>query len=182
MSHPEQLNFVKAVRNQHPNNFKNCNVLEVGSLNINGSVRSLFKNCNYLGIDVGPGIGVDLVCEGQKYNGPDRMYDTTISCECFEHNPYWLETFFNMWRMTKLGGLVIVTCATIGRGEHGTKRTTPQDSPLTIEFGWEDYYKNLTEQDFITPLNFGYLFEQYGFQTNNQSHDLYFVGIKNTKL
>jgi hypothetical protein len=182
MSHPEQLNFVKAVRNQHPNNFKNCNVLEVGSLNINGSVRSLFKNCNYLGIDVGPGIGVDLVCEGQKYNGPDRMYDTTISCECFEHNPYWLETFFNMWRMTKLGGLVIVTCATIGRGEHGTKRTTPQDSPLTIEFGWEDYYKNLTEQDFITPLNFGYLFEQHGFQTNNQSHDLYFVGIKNTKL
>ena len=182
MSHPEQIEYIKSVKQQHPTNFNNAVVLEVGSLNINGSIRSLFKNCIYTGIDVGEGVGVDIVCEGQKYNGPDRMYDTVISCECFEHNPFWLETFFNMWRMTKPGGLVLVTCATTGRWEHGTQRAAPQHSPLTIEHGWKDYYKNLVEQDFRTPLNFDYLFDQYAFNTNDQVFDLYFHGIKRSAV
>ena len=182
MSHPQQVAYVKSIRQQYPSNFRNATVLEVGSLNINGSVRDLFKNCIYTGIDVGAGPGVDVVCDGQKYNGPDQMYDTTISCECFEHNPFWLETFFNMWRMTKPGGLVVFTCATTGRWEHGTRRSAPNLSPLTIEHGWEDYYRNLTEQDFTTPLNFSYLFDKHFFQTNQESCDLYFCGTKRSAL
>lgn len=36
-----------------------------------------------------------------------KPYDITISCNCFEHNPYWRETFLNMHRMTKEGGLCL---------------------------------------------------------------------------
>jgi SAM-dependent methyltransferase len=182
MSHPEQIAYIKSVREQHPTKFRDAVVLEIGSLNINGSIRSLFKNCIYTGIDVGEGLGVDVVCDGQKYAGPDRMYDTVISSECFEHNPFWLETFFNMWRMAKPGGLVVVTCATTGRWEHGTQRSAPWSSPLTIEHGWSDYYRNLTEQDFRIPFNFDYLFEQYAFSTNEKVFDLYFSGVKRTAL
>lgn len=178
MAHTEQLDFIRSIRGMHPRHFSNKRVLEVGSLNINGSVRQFFSNCDYLGIDVGPGEGVDIVCPGQDYNAPDESFDTIISTECFEHNPYWRETFANMVRMTKSNGLILFTCATTGRKEHGTNRTCKHSSPLTIDLGWGDYYQNLTENDFRKEFNFTDAFESHQFSNNLESFDLYFYGIK----
>lgn len=177
MAHPQQLNYITTIKDRFKENFENSRILEIGSLNINGTIRTFFNNCEYIGLDVGEGKGVDIVCEGQKYDAPSESFDTVISCECFEHNPYWLETFNNMTRLCKPGGLVIMTCATTGRKEHGTSRTSPKDSPLTINKGW-DYYKNLTKSDFIDNIQLTVLFEQYEFSEDNEAHDLYFWGIK----
>jgi len=177
MAHQQQFEFIKRLKQKFPDSFYNKKVLEVGSLNINGSIRVFFNLCDYLGIDVGPGPGVDLVCDGQSLDSPDETYDTVGSCECFEHNPYWVETFRNMYRMTKPGGLVFMTCATTGRAEHGTTRTSPHDSPLTVGIGWE-YYKNLTQQDFLDNLNIKDMFSQHEFQIGFPHPDLYFYGIK----
>lgn len=174
MAHPQQFCFVESVRQKCPEHFVNSKVLEVGSLDINGSVRPLFVGCDYLGIDVGEGKGVDLVCQGQDLDHKDSTYDVSISCECFEHNPYWVETFKNMHRMTKENGLVIMSCATTGRPEHGTRRSSPADAPL-VEW---DYYKNLTEQDFVEAMPIQDMFSEYQFSTNTGSKDLYFYGIK----
>ena len=178
MAHPAQFYFVERVKQQYPNSFTDARVLEVGSLNINGSIRGYFdRSKEYIGLDIGPGPGVDVVFEGQKYPGPDRYFDTIISCECFEHNPHWLETFLNMWRMLRYGGLMMFTCATEGRPEHGTINSLPNASPLTVAAGWS-YYRNLTESDFRIPLNFDYFFEQFTFETDMVDHDLRFYGIK----
>jgi len=177
MAHQQQFDYIQKLKSRFPTYFSNKKVLEVGSLNINGSIRSLFTNCDYLGIDVGLGKDVDLVCEGQNLDHPNETYDTVCSCECFEHNPYWVETFNNMYRMTKSGGLVFMTCATTGRQEHGTTRTSPQDSPLTTIKGW-DYYKNLTTEDFILNFNLGKMFSYYEFEIGGPIPDLYFYGIK----
>jgi SAM-dependent methyltransferase len=170
VAHQQQFDFVNSVRQKYPNNFLKAKVLEVGSLNLNGTVRDLFADCDYLGIDVGEGKDVDYVCQGQDLDDPENTYDTTISCECFEHNPYWKETFENMVRMTKVGGLVIFSCATTGRAEHGTKNSSPGDAPLIT---W-DYYRNLTQEDF----NVEGLFTEHQFSTNSGTHDLYFYGVK----
>jgi len=175
MAHDEQMNFISSVRQLYSNKFSNTRVLEIGSLDINGSVRKFFNNCQYIGIDVGPGRGVDIVCEGQNFNEKDGTFDVIISCECFEHNPYWVETFQNMIRLCKSGGLIIMTCATEGRPEHGTLRSEPDSSPLTVKKGWS-YYKNLTEQDFTNTFNLNDWFNNFQFSVNNQSYDLYFVG------
>ena len=177
MAHQQQFNYIHSLKLRFPTSFFNCKVLEVGSLNINGSIREFFNHCDYLGIDVGPGPGVDLVCEGQNLSHPDNSYDTVGSCECFEHNPYWVETFSNMHRMAKPGGLVFMSCATTGRPEHGTTRTSPADSPLTIGKGW-DYYRNLTEKDFRDEFDCDTMFSQYSFQVGHPHADLYFYGIK----
>lgn len=177
MSHPAQMLYINSLREKFFDNFIEKKVLEVGSLNINGTVRVFFKDCDYTGIDVGAGPHVDIVCEGQNYDAPDNTFDTVISCECFEHNPFWVETFINMHRMCKDNGLVIMTCATTGRPEHGTHATSPQDSPLTISKGW-NYYKNLTESDFCDTIDLSELFSNYEFSTNTSSKDLYFWGIK----
>jgi len=178
MSHVQQIEYVNSIKSNYLNYFKNKKILEVGSLDINGSVRTFFENCDYTGLDVGEGKGVDMVCEGQTFQGESNSYDVVISCECFEHNPYWLETFENMYRMCKPDGLVIMTCATTGRKEHGTSRTSPRKSPLTVAKGW-DYYKNLTEEDFRTNINFDETFSKYEFSNNTKSSDLYFFGIVN---
>jgi SAM-dependent methyltransferase len=177
MAHPQQFFYIQKLKLLFPAYFFNKKVLEVGSLNINGSIRVFFTNCDYLGIDVGIGRDVDLVCEGQNLDHPNETYDTIFSCECFEHNPYWVETFSNMYRMTKPGGLVFMTCATTGRPEHGTTRTTPHNSPLTIGKGWE-YYKNLTAEDFILKFDLNNMFLIYEFQVDYTHQDLYFYGIK----
>jgi SAM-dependent methyltransferase len=196
MSHSTQQDFISYVKNKFPNYFENTKVLEVGSLDINGSMRSFFSNCDYLGIDVGEGNGVDLVVQGQEYDAPDNIFDVCSSGECFEHNPYWAETFANMVRMCKSGGLVFFTCATTGRPEHGTSRSDRNSSPLTVNIGWE-YYKNLDEMDFKESFeeSFDEIFSEYEFHSTvdydnptefirnmrtyiNPCEDLYFWGIK----
>jgi hypothetical protein len=46
------MNFVNSVKMKYPNNFENVRVLEIGSYNVNGTVRVFFDKCEYVGIDV----------------------------------------------------------------------------------------------------------------------------------
>jgi len=182
MSHAEQMDFMKSMKEKFPLHFTNAKILEVGSLNINGSFRDIVEDSRqYIGLDVGKGPGVDIVVPGQDYDGPSNYFDIVVSAECFEHNPYWLETFFNMIRMCRPGGLVLMSCATKDRPEHGTSRTSPRDSPLTLQKGW-DYYRNLEETDFLAHFNPLLHFSEHNFSVNNNgnvwANDLYFYGLK----
>jgi len=178
MAHVEQLAFVKILSQQIYEHSDFLDILEIGSYDVNGSIRQFFKNSNYTGVDLIEGKGVDFIGDGHILDYPDEKFDMTISCESFEHNPYWKETFLNMIRMTKKGGLVVFTCATTDRAEHGTTRTSSIDSPGTIQMNW-DYYKNLEKSDFTTEVpNFNSYFNRYLFITNRKSKDLYFIGTK----
>lgn len=177
MAHPQQRKFCENVKLRYPNFFKNVKVLDVGSLDINGSNRDLFEDSEYTGIDVGEGKNVDIVCLGHKFNAPCNYYDTIISTECFEHDMFYEKTITNIIRMLKPGGLFIMTCATTGRAEHGTQRTTPFNAPL-LTGEWSDYYKNLTEEDIIKIDGFKSTFPNGVFDTETEVFDLYFYGIK----
>lgn len=181
MAHRQQQQFVRWARDYFPGFFSGKRVLEIGSLDINGSVRSFFENCAYTGIDVGAGPGVDVVCPGQEYDAPSGTFDVVGSFEAMEHNPFWRETFQNMIRLTRPGGMIIMSCATSGRREHGTSRTTPADSPLTRKLGW-DYYRNLTSLDFATTVNLEESFACSWFAHYYESCDLYFIGFRRGAL
>jgi SAM-dependent methyltransferase len=108
---------------------------------------------------------------------PNNSFDVAISCECFEHDPHHIKTIENMIRLVKPGGLVVFSCATTGRKEHGTTRSEPQSSPLTVGLGW-DYYKNLEEKDIREHIDINKHFSEYQFSNNLNVFDLYFYGIK----
>ena len=177
MAHEAQLEFINTMSKHLPQFFNNVRVLEIGSLDIKGTIRQFYNNCEYTGIDVALGKGVDIVCQGQDYDIHDGYYDHVISCECMEHNPYWLETFLNMIRLCRPGGLITMTCAAIGRDEHGTARTDHESSPLTVSIGW-NYYKNLSENHFRKKIVFDEHFDLNRFWCNWGRSDLYFAGIK----
>lgn len=177
MSHYTQRQFVGWVSELFPQFFEKSRVLEVGSLDINGSVRRFFSDCQYTGLDVGKGPGVDVVCGGQDYDAPSGSFDVVCSFEAMEHNPYWKETFANMARLVRPGGLAVMSCATLGRPEHGTTRSNPSDSPLTNEIGW-DYYRNLSSRDFEQSFDIADLFSQSFFAHYYHGSDLFFVGFR----
>ncbi|MEF3168907.1 MAG: glycosyltransferase [Deltaproteobacteria bacterium] len=179
MAHVQQREFCLAVKQKFPEYFKDKLVLDIGSLDINGNNQYLFENCHYIGIDIAPGRNVDIVCKGHELALPDSTFDVIISTECLEHDKYWDKTLQNAVRLLKPGGLLLVTCATTGRPEHGTRRTSPIDAPLLQHFDdWADYYKNLEESDFRQALDIESIFQEFFFSTNQQSFDLYFYGLK----
>lgn len=177
MAHPEQADFVERVKTMFPSYFVNRKVLEVGSYNVNGSVRSFFTECDYTGIDVVEGPCVDIVCQGQLYK-PDTLFEVVVSCEMLEHNKWWALTLKNMVHLLEPGGLLLITCASTGREEHGTRVKHPGASPSNILYG--DYYRNLVERDFRSVLDMQKLFTSYQFSTNEYSHDIYLWAIKST--
>lgn len=175
MAHPEQRVFFEKMRDVFPDAFTGVSVLEVGSLNINGTVRDFFPHPReYVGVDLIAGPGVDRVCAGQDLDYADDSWDVVVSAECFEHNSEWVATFANMARMS--GRYVFFTCASTGRAEHGTHATTPGDSPAT-----NDYYRNLSERDFRDAFDLPTIFAAYGFEYNPRTCDLYFYGVKLSK-
>jgi SAM-dependent methyltransferase len=176
MAHKEQIEWCELVKYAHPEYFVGTNVLDIGSLDINGNNRYLFEQCDYTGIDIGEGPNVDLVIEGHLHRtDKDNKYDVVVSTECFEHDKHWELTLNNVIKnLLSKGGLFLFSCAAPGRPEHGTKKTSPKDSPFTT-----DYYRNLSEEDIRSVLDCNKLFKEYKFKTRTTfPQDLYFYGIK----
>lgn len=171
MSHPQQRAFVRAVADAlHPTG----PVLEIGSLDVNGSVRSLVDASPWVGIDLDVGPGVDVVASGHDF-GADGSFATVVSSECLEHDPGWADTLRNAVRVLRPGGLLLLTCATRGRAEHGTARTSPDLSPGTTALGW-DHYRNLSAADVLGALGDDVVVDLAA--VNHESFDLYVVAHK----
>lgn len=179
MAHQQQADFCLSVRSRWPDLFRERIVVDIGSLDINGNNQFLFEDSLYIGVDLAPGRNVDLVSKAHELRFPDESIDTIISTECFEHDQYYVQSLRNIVRMLKPGGLLAFTCATTGRPEHGTRRTTPADAPFVGDYGsWGDYYKNLEESDIRAAIDVPGVFEWFEFSVNDETHDLYFWGVK----
>jgi SAM-dependent methyltransferase len=165
--------------------FKNKKILDVGSGDINGNNRFLFENCTYEGNDVIEASNVTIVSKTKDLPFSNETFDTIISTECFEHDPEYRESFLKIYEMLKPNGLFCFTCASTGREEHGTRKSsTPNWSYGTLGKldDMQDYYKNLTETDLNKVLKLNKLFSSYDTYYNSKSFDLYFLGIKKTDL
>ena len=169
--------FVKMILSDY---FINKQVLDVGSGDINGNNLGLFENCEYHGNDVVQAKNVTIVSKTKDLPFPDNTFDTIISTECFEHDPEYKESFLKIYNLLKPDGLFLFTCASTGRAEHGTRRTSPTESFGTIGNieNMVDYYKNLTEIELNEVLPLNSLFSAWDTYYNIGSKDLYFVGIK----
>ena len=200
MAHKEQREFVMQVKKLYPQFFDDKKVLGIGTFNAVGTElgteKHFFSNCEFIGLDIGPGEGVDIVCPAQEYNAPGESFDTIISCECWEHNPFYEESIQNAVRLLKSGGLFLFTCATTGRPIHGTSTQDAIDQsrgytnqgnlikswttmPNVSRKDWNnDYYKNITEQDIRHCIDVDDIFSPYAFSINLDHSDLYFWGIK----
>lgn len=173
--HNDVIKFCSEVKRRFPYYFVNKSVLDVGSLDINGTNRYLFTDCHYVGVDLVAGKNVDVVGAmhtltaaslGNKYE-----FDVVICTEVLEHDIHWRSTLRALYERTAPGGLLIITCAGIGRPEHGTHAVSPGDSP-----GTNDYYRNLSARDLAEALSPEERFFPFAIEYGG-NNDLNFWGI-----
>lgn len=109
--HPQARDFVASHR-------KHYDLCEFGSYDVNGGIRDLFPDHNYVGVDVRPGLGVDVVADCATWDGNGRRFDLVVCCEVLEHFERWQDIIANAARLLRPGGRLIVTAAGPSREPH----------------------------------------------------------------
>lgn len=101
----------------HKHGLTDKETLEVGSLNVNGSVRQFFTGI-YIGLDMREGPDVDVVGPASELPFIADRFDVVVSTEMLEHDPtFWL-SLAEMGRVLKPGGHLLLTTRGNGFGEH----------------------------------------------------------------
>lgn len=99
-------------------------VLEVGSCDVNGSVRPIIEAhgpATYLGVDGGPGPRVDRVidCGDLVETFGEGSFDVVVTTEMLEHVRDWRRCIANLTAVVTEGGLLVVTTRSPGFPWHG---------------------------------------------------------------
>ncbi|MGA9997080.1 MAG: methyltransferase domain-containing protein [Pyrinomonadaceae bacterium] len=116
-------------------------VVEIGSRNVNGSVRPLFEQIaqNYYGIDLAPGPDVDEVADAVDWRPAERV-DCIVCCEVLEHAPDVEGVVRMISESLEKKGVLLMTCATDPRPPHSA-----YDGGV-VRIG--EYYQNVAPEIF----------------------------------
>lgn len=162
--HNQVMQFATIVRELAPKYFDSQAVLDFGSLNINGSIRSLFTNSTFTGVDWRSGPDVDIVSLAHEYNG--ERVGVVICTEMLEHDPYWEQSLINMVHHLQKDGMLLISCANDNRPAHCVE-TAPVNN----------YYRGINSSEIHKVLN-RFKHSLLVVINNELSNDVYAVMIR----
>tara|TARA_R110000822_G_scaffold309905_1_gene440612 strand:- start:722 stop:1225 length:504 start_codon:yes stop_codon:yes gene_type:complete len=143
-------------------------VIEIGSRNINGTIRDLFPNAKWIGLDLFEGPEVDVVCDARDFV-PESLVDLVVCCEVLEHCSGWRQLIQSASLWLKQKGVIIITAAGPGRDPHSA-----------IDGGElhpDEHYANVTQDELAEELHYaGFV----GIEVSGNEHwkDTYAVALK----
>lgn len=129
--------------------WEGASVLEVGSRNVNGSVRDLIEPhaSEYIGVDMIGGDGVDRICRGE--NLVERFglfsFDVVVSTETLEHCQQWQHVIENIKAVAR--ETVVLTTRSPGFPYHEHPGDYWRFTHETMEFAFADFLTKHIEQD-----------------------------------
>jgi len=137
--HKEAREYVRRYSSQEVQS-----IVEIGSRNINGTVRDFFNQSKYVGLDLHPGPCVDVVSDAFMWNPPDPV-DLVLCCEVLEHAFDWQNLVLHACQWLKPNGRIVITCAGPGRAPHSAINGGP------LQKG--EWYANISPRDLAFVLN-----------------------------
>ncbi len=161
--HPGAFEFVSRFATHEP-----LSVLEIGSRDINGSVRCHFPGASWTGLDLYPGPSVDIVTNALDYM-PESLADMIVCCEVFEHAANWAEIITHAATWLRPAGRILITCAGPGRDPHSA-----------IDGGElhpDEHYANISQDQMAEELHYAG-FIQIDVSGNEHWRDTYATAIR----
>jgi SAM-dependent methyltransferase len=98
-------------------------VLEIGSYNVNGSLRQIVKSwypAEYIGVDIEKGPGVDVICKGEdllRVFGKES-FDIILCTEVMEHVVDWKKIISIIKNICRKNGIILLTTVSYGFRYH----------------------------------------------------------------
>ena len=119
-------------------------VLEVGSLDVNGSMRDVVEPLgprSYLGVDVRPGPGVDEICAAERLveRFGRESFDVVLATEVLEHIADWRAAIRSMKTVLRPGGVALLTTCSPGFPYHGYPDDHWRFEPEVLERAFADF-------------------------------------------
>ena len=143
-------------------------VIEVGSRDLNGSIRCHFPAATWTGLDLHSGPSVEIVTDALDY-APADLVDAVIIAEVFEHCPYWGEVLHHVAKWLKPNGRIIITCAGPSRDPHSAVDGG--------ELHPDEHYANISQDELAEELHFAG-FNQIEVSGNEYWKDTYAIAVK----
>jgi ubiquinone/menaquinone biosynthesis C-methylase UbiE len=112
--HDTAMQNAQKFKSKYVKTLSNLHVVDIGSYNVNGTLRSIFQGARYTGIDQSAGPNVDIVCNADTLPFDNNSIDIVVSSSCFEHDPTFWETFLEMCRIVKPGGYIYINAPSSG--------------------------------------------------------------------
>lgn len=145
-------NIIFAVLNLKPDDIRGKRVIEVGSYDVNGSLRPLVKALDpsaYVGVDIMDGPGVDVVCDAGDLldRFSEGSFDFVISTEMIEHVKNWRMIIHNLKNICKAGGGILITTRSLGFFYHGYPDDYWRYEIEDLEYIFRDFAIEKLEKD-----------------------------------
>lgn len=115
--------IIFGAKNLAKNEIEGKRVIEVGSADITGSLRSiieLMRPSSYIGVDLEKARGVDIVCRAEDLlkRFKKESFDLVIATELLEHVKDWKKVISNFKNLCNSGGTILITTRSFGYPYH----------------------------------------------------------------
>jgi len=139
-----------------PEEIRNKDILEVGSYNINGSLRTYLlenKPSKYIGVDIQAGPFVDQVCNAEDIITVfgKESFDVLVSTEMMEHVEKWKLIVSNFKNILRPNGSLIITTRSIGFAKHDHPFDFWRYEESDMRNIFSDFIIEATEKDIYAP-------------------------------
>ena len=166
---------------------KDKSVIEIGSLDVNGSVRPIVEELSpgrYIGVDIQMGPGVDEICDVyeilEKYG--QNKFDLLIATELIEHIRDWRKAVRNFKHILTTNGVLFITTRSEGFVYHGYPSDYWRFELSDMETIFSDFIIESLEKDSMLPGVMMKARKPESFSENNlQQHLLYSI-VTSTKI